>query len=81
MVKYIDSTRAAYYLKDTTTLADDIRDGWIVTHKGNCGACSSLQDLTVYLTTDLTRTVRACGSKYFYSDRKVLDCIKALGFS
>jgi len=55
--------------------------GWIVTHQGVCGKCSTTRDLYVYLTTDLTRPVRSCGVKYFYSSSKLRQCIKSLGFT
>ncbi len=58
-----------------------LREGFIVTHQGICGKCSTTKDLYVYLTTDLTRPVRKCGLKYFYSHKKMKACIKNLGFT
>ena len=55
--------------------------GWIVTHQGICGKCSTTKDLYVYLTTDLTRPVRKCGLKHFASHKKMWQCIKKLGFT
>lgn len=52
-----------------------------MTHQGVCGKCSTTKDLYVYLTTDLTRPVRACGVRYFYSLNKLRKCIKNLGFT
>ena len=53
------------------------RAGFRVTHTGGCGACSTLQDLAVYLERpDLTAPVRRCGMQ-----PGTLSCIEALGFS
>ena len=52
-----------------------------MTHQGTCGKCSTLKDLYVYLTRDLTRPVRACGVKHFASHNKLRKCIKSLGFT
>lgn len=53
-----------------------------VTHYGQCGACSSFQDLHVYITkTDLTAPVRNCAMAGFTSDEKSLTCLEDLGFS
>ena len=53
------------------------RAGFRVTHTGACGACSTLQDLAVYLERpDLTAPVRRCGMQ-----PGTLSCIEALGFS
>ena len=42
---------------------DKGKEGWHVTHHGHCGACSTLQDLAVYLSTDLTNEARKCAVK------------------
>jgi hypothetical protein len=53
------------------------RSGFHVTHTGGCGACSTLQDLAVYLERpDLTAPVRRCGMQ-----PGTLGCIEALGFT
>lgn len=57
------------------------KEGWLVTHQGVCGKCSTTKDLFVYLTTDLTRPVRMCGVKHFGSHKKLWNCIKKLGFT
>ena len=51
--------------------------GYRVTHTGTCGACSTLQDLAVYLERpDLTAPVRRCGMQ-----PGTLGCLEGLGFS
>ena len=54
-----------------------------ITHEGVCGACSSLQDLVVYIEQpDLTTPVRKCGIDNLTGDADVLaQCISKLGFS
>lgn len=57
--------------------------GGVVTHAGACGACSSLQDLAVYLAgPNLGGPVRECALLGLtQGDRVVQDCIAGLGFS
>ena len=54
-----------------------------ITHLGPCGACSSLQDLSVYMSrTDLTEPVRSCGLQGITQGMEAnVDCLQALGFS
>ena len=54
--------------------------GHTVTHRHACGACSSLQDLAVYLETpDLTSPARACARRVGTTARRA--CMQAVGFS
>lgn len=57
--------------------------GGIMTHSGACGACSSLQDLAVYLANpDLGEPVRQCALlSLTQGDQAALDCIEGLGFT
>jgi hypothetical protein len=57
--------------------------GGTVTHTGACGACSSLQDLAVYLETpNLGDPVRDCALIGFGSNPEgTLECILGLGFT
>ena len=54
-----------------------------MTHTGACGACSSLQDLAVYIEeTDLTKPVRLCGVRNIAGTvEDIADCIEAIGFT
>ncbi|CAK93061.1 unnamed protein product (macronuclear) [Paramecium tetraurelia] len=70
-----------YHLKQFNSKEEAEENQFIVTHQGKCGACSTLQDLAVYLTTDLTRPVRKCGLMYGLSQHYLLKCIKGLGFT
>jgi len=58
-------------------------EGGVVTHAGACGACSSLQDLAVYLSVqDLGSPVRKCALIEFGDNPgATLDCITDLGFT
>lgn len=80
-LKYLNSNKTSYSLKEFETRKTAEDAGWIVTHQGVCGKCSTTKDLFVYLTTDLTRPVRKCGLKYFYSHKLLWQCIKSLGFT
>ena len=57
--------------------------GGVMTHSGACGACSSLQDLAVYLANpDLGEPVRQCALlSLTQGDQAALDCIEDLGFT
>jgi hypothetical protein len=57
--------------------------GGTVTHEGACGACSSLQDLAVYLAIpDLGTPVRECALiELGQNPEATLDCILDLGFT
>ena len=43
-----------YQLANFTSKEESEEQGFTVTHAGHCGACSSLQDLGVYIRQNLT---------------------------
>ena len=43
-----------YHLANFTSKEESEANGFTVTHAGHCGACSSLQDLGVYIRQNLT---------------------------
>lgn len=52
------------------------------THFGACGVCSSLQDLSVYMSVnDLTAPVRQCGLDNLSSLAGDVACLQRLGFT
>ena len=57
-LKYLTSDKKKYELRNFGTRREAEEAGWVVTHQGVCGKCSTTQDLFVYLTTDLTKPVR-----------------------
>ncbi|HET9037869.1 MAG TPA: hypothetical protein VFN45_16775 [Myxococcaceae bacterium] len=72
-----EADRIHYRLATFASPAEAAGAGYRVTHTGGCGACSTLQDLAVYLERpDLTTPVRRCGMQ-----PGTLGCIEALGFS
>ena len=50
-----------YKLANFESEAEAAEAGWNVTHRGQCGACSILQDLGVYVSRNLTSETRRCG--------------------
>jgi hypothetical protein len=55
--------------------------GFIVTHKGHCGTCSTLQDLATYLYhPDLTTPVRRCSALVWFKPWSI-RCLESLGFT
>jgi len=71
-----------HYRLETLPDADAARrDGFVVTHFGACGTCSTLQDLAVYLSRpDLTTPVRRCAA-FGITRAHTLRCLTDLGFS
>ena len=57
----VDGGNKKYTLKDFATEEEAVSSGYFVTHKGQCGSCSSLQDLGVYMGQNLTTPVRRYG--------------------
>ncbi len=39
-----------YRLRNFTSEEEVLENDYVVTHQGHCGACSSLQDLGVYMS-------------------------------
>lgn len=71
-----------YELVDYPSRAAAEAAGAMVTHSGRCGACSSLQNLAIYIAyPDLTTPVRKCAlTGIFDSGFSRLACIASLGF-
>lgn len=76
-----ESGKKQYTLANFSTEAEAIEAGWNITHKGHCGSCSSLQDLGVYISRNLTSATRKCGALGFVSEQAEINCLKNLGFS
>ena len=60
-----------------------LSDGAIVTHLGSCGACSTTQDLAVYLTeTDLTTASKECIKRGLVNQDEGIACLENdIGFT
>ncbi len=50
-----------YKLANFESETEAVEAGWNITHRGQCGACSILQDLGVYVSRNLTDETRNCG--------------------
>ncbi|KAJ9453769.1 hypothetical protein DIPPA_31505 [Diplonema papillatum] len=75
-VKYNDSERTWYSLETYNSVPEAERDGAHVTHGTQCGACSTLRDLSAFMEhTDLTNPVRSCMLKYVWSFERATQCI------
>lgn len=73
-IKWADDKKVDYYLR-TFPSKESLPEGWIVTHDKGCGACSTLQDLSIYLgMADLTAPVRTCTKKFGLVP--VRDCLE-----
>jgi hypothetical protein len=80
----VTDRRGRSYRLDTFATQEDAWDaGATVTHGGACGACSSLEDLAVYIETpDLTTPVRQCGLESLAREPLAsVPCLKAIGFT
>lgn len=75
------SSLRKYRLADFPTIEAAIKANYTITHKGQCGSCSSLQDLGVYMGRNLTAPTRKCGLQGLFSKRMMTKCLKRLGFS
>ena len=66
-----NSNKLEYTIKNFADKETALKNGHIVTHQGRCGACSSLIDLSVYLSTNLTKPTRTCGMLGAISETQV----------
>ncbi len=61
---------------------DTLQENQLLTHEGACGLCSSLQDLSVFMTSpDLTSLEADCGSRIRVSFEDGVACYMDAGFS
>jgi hypothetical protein len=80
-IQYQDEFKVKYILKNFIDNQTAIDNGFIVTHQGRCGACSSLNDLAIYLSKNLTNPTRRCGMIGTFSESKAKQCLLDIGFS
>lgn len=80
---HLEADGVSYRLETWPGRADALLAGGMVTHDGACGACSSLQDLAVYVTIpNLTAPVRECGMEMIRRGEEAgRQCIADLGFT
>ena len=78
-IRYLED-RVRYRLQTFASKREALESGFIVTHFGVCGSCSTLKDLAAYLThKDLTAPVRKCSIKLMKKRR--LSCLRKLGLT
>ena len=70
-VRFIDPDRSGYELRRFTSSGKAEESGFIVTHQGRCGSCSTLEDLAIYLSVpDLTTPARQCARRFGINAKK-----------
>ena len=52
---------------------------FVLTHYQQCGSCSTLQDLAVYGSLDLTTMAKTCSKRPGFANKK--QCMEAIGFT
>jgi hypothetical protein len=79
-LKYLDARKETYLIRTFSSVSEARRNGYIVTHYGSCGTCSTLQDLSVYLRyRDLTTIARRCS--FLITGRSITRCLEHYGFT
>ena len=75
-VKYLDSERHTYKLQNFTSIDEAHSNGAFVTHKAACNKCSSLADLSAFMSQpDLTDPIRKCEVEHLNNKNKTLECM------
>ena len=70
-VQFIDAEKKRYKLQRFTSADEAAKAGFTVTHQGRCGSCSTLKDLSIYLSTpNLTTPARQCARKIGLNRKK-----------
>merc|ERR1719422_216036 len=81
-IKYTSDTKQSYELLDFVSAEAATQAGFTVTHQGKCGACSTLQDLSIYLgVTDLTTPFTKCALKGLFNFKWAQKCVEKIGFT
>lgn len=79
-VRFEEGTSQDYELASFENLsALESTPGYRLTHFQRCGACSTLQDLAVYGSLDLTIMAKTCSKRLGLSAKKL--CMMEIGFS
>lgn len=79
-IEFLNEEKTQYRLQtfaNQQTL--EATEGYFVTHYQACGTCSSLQDLAVYGTLDLTVMAKTCSKRSSFVAKKT--CMQEIGFS
>lgn len=75
----INKDDSSYNLKSFEN-KDTLPENWHITHFGQCGSCSTVQDLKTYINVhDMMSATRSCG-KYLLKRRRI-KCLKKMGLT
>ena len=80
-IKYTDEENLKYEIKNFENSSLALKNNFTITHQGRCGACSTLNDLAIYLSVNLTAPTRQCGMIAAFSESSGLKCLLDIGFS
>lgn len=80
-IRFLDANHSRYELHDFDAASAAVEASFVITHKGRCGSCSTLQDLAIYLTVpDLTTPARQCARRTGLQRKK--QCFQdSIGFT
>ncbi len=79
-VRFTDDTRTHYRLQTFNSLVElQAAAGYHLTHFHACGTCSTLQDLAVYGSLDLTVMGKTCSKRLTPAAKKA--CMQEIGFT
>ena len=79
-IRFVDSKQVDYRLRTFPDRESALREGYVISHGYHCGACSSLQNLAVYLAKpNLTTPTRTCARKLTSAGIKAC-LMEAVGF-
>lgn len=63
-IRFVDSDQVDYRLRTFPDRGSALEAGYVITHRGHCGSCSSLRDFATYLAKpDLTSPARSCARR------------------
>ena len=80
-IKFHDNNKFYYQLKTFDSVLNLNNEKYLITHEGNCGTCSTMQDLAVYIKyPNLTKPIRKC-SRTVWLKNYTMRCYKNLGFT
>lgn len=80
-LSYSDSSRNYYILRDFPSKLEAETFGFIVTHQGHCGVCSTTHDLAAYLSENTTNAIKNCLLLTLFSSNYATACLIRLGFT
>ena len=79
---YTDTSCSSYKLQSYANSSQAEAAGAFVTHFGECGVCSTMQDLSVYLEfADLTTFGSRCFTRALARYDAGVECLQDLGFT